>query len=373
MQIEIRFFMEKKAILLIGDGVNVTDLRYASGFSAPDNFIFMQWNSRKVCAVSALEYNRAVSSALPGVMVRRSSGGLVTTVKEIASEWGISTLVVPGSFPIGSGEKLKSAGFTLEIAENDLFPQREFKTLSEVAKITISLRAAEAGCRRAIEILKESDIAPDRNLVWQGKPLTSETLRAEVDCTMLRLGMIAADTICAGGLQAAQPHNTGSGIIPADFPVVLDIFPRSATTGYWGDLTRTVVRGNPSDFMRRAYDAVLEAREFAKSCIRIGAIPSEIHKCAENILAKHGFSTGCDEKGDYGFFHGLGHGVGLDIHEQPRLSPRNSEPLKPGVVVTDEPGLYYPEQGGIRLEDMVYLSEEGKAITLTEIEDQFII
>ena len=185
--------------------------------------------------------------------------------------------------------------------------------------------------------------------------------------------MIAVDTICAGGLQGAQPHNTGSGVLLADYPVVLDIFPRSATTGYWGDLTRTVVKGTPSDFMRRAYDAVLEAREFAKSCIRIGAIPSEIHKCAENILFKHGFSTGCDEKGDYGFFHGLGHGVGLDIHEGPRISPRNSEPLKAGVVVTDEPGLYYPDQGGIRLEDMVYLNDEGKAVTLTEMEDQFVI
>ena len=365
--------MNKKAILLVGDGVNVTDLRYASGFSAPDDFLFMQSGTRKCCAVSALEYNRAVTSALPGVEVRRTHSSHLETVKTIAADWGVDTLTVPGSFPVGMAEKLKGAGFTIEIAEQPLYPEREFKKLSEVQKIIVSLRAAEAGCRRAIEVLKESDIAPDRTLVWGNAPLTSEILRAEVDCTMLRLGMIAVDTICAGGLQGAQPHNTGSGVLLADYPVVLDIFPRSAATGYWGDLTRTVVKGTPSDFMRRAYDAVLEAREFAKSCIKIGAIPSEIHKCAENILAKHGFSTGCDEKGDYGFFHGLGHGVGLDIHEGPRLSPRNSEPLKAGVVVTDEPGLYYPDQGGIRLEDMIYLNDEGKAVTLTEMEDQFVI
>ena len=365
--------MDKKAILLIGDGVSTTDLRYASGFSAPDNFLFMQSGSRKICAVSALEYNRAVSTALPGVEVMRTARSSVETVKQIAAEWRIDTLIVPDTFPVGLAEKLKSANLTLEIADSALFPEREFKTVSEVEKIITSLRAAEAGCRRAIEVLKESDIAPDRSLIWQGAPLTSEILRAEVDCTMLRLGMIAADTICAGGVQGAQPHNTGSGVIPADYPVVLDIFPRSASTGYWGDLTRTVVKGNPSDFMRRAYDAVLEAREFAKSCIKVGACPAEIHKCAENILSKHGFSTGCDEKGDYGFFHGLGHGVGLDIHEFPRLNPRNTTPLKAGVVVTDEPGLYYPDQGGIRLEDMVYLSPEGKAVTLTEMEDQFVI
>lgn len=365
--------MDKKAVLLIGDGVSVTDLRYASGFSAPDDFLFMACGDQRVCAVSSLEYNRATASAIPGVEVRHASSNHLETIKELCTEFGTKQLIVPGSFPVGLAEKIKNAGFTIEISEERLYPEREFKTPEEIRKITLSLRAAEAGCRRAIEVLKESVINKDRTLSWQGKPLTSEILRAEVDCTMLRLGMIAVDTICAGGLQGAQPHNTGSGVLPADYPIVLDIFPKSAETGYWGDLTRTVVKGKPSNFMRKAYDAVLEAREFAKKCIRPGAIPSEIHHCVENILSKHGFTTGCNEKGDYGFFHGLGHGVGLDIHEFPRLNPRTHTPLKPGIVVTDEPGLYYPDEGGIRLEDMVYLNEEGKAVTLTEIEDQFII
>ena len=373
MQIELWFFMNKKAILLIGDGVNVTDLRYASGFSAPDDFVFIQQGSRKICAVSALEYNRACATVPKDVEVVRTASGFEKTIQELCAKLETTELTIPASFPVGLAEKLKAAGFALEISEERLFPGREFKTLQEVEKIVTSLRAAEAGCRRAIEILKESSITKERTLEWQGAPLTSEILRAEVDCTMLRLGMIAADTICAGGLQGAQPHNTGSGVLLADYPIVLDIFPRSAQTGYWGDLTRTVVKGTPSDFMRRAYDAVLEAREFAKECIKPGAIPSEIHKCAENILAKRGFTTGCNEKGDYGFFHGLGHGVGLDIHEFPRLNPRTGTPLQKGIVVTDEPGLYYPDEGGIRLEDMVYLNDEGKAVTLTKMEDQFVI
>ena len=365
--------MNKKAILLIGDGVNATDLRYASGFSAPDDFVFIQQGPRKICAVSALEYNRACATVPKDVEVVRTASDFVETIQELCAKLGTKELTIPSSFPVGLAEKLKSAGFTLEISEQRLYPEREFKTLQEVEKIVTSLRAAEAGCRRSIEILKESLITKERTLEWQGAPLTSETLRAEVDCTMLRLGMIAVDTICAGGLQGAQPHNTGSGVLLADYPIVLDIFPRSAQTGYWGDLTRTVVKGTPSDFMRRAYDAVLEAREFAKECIKPGAIPSEIHKCAENILTKRGFTTGCNEKGDYGFFHGLGHGVGLDIHEFPRLNPRTGTPLQKGIVVTDEPGLYYPDEGGIRLEDMVYLNEEGKAVTLTQMEDQFVI
>ena len=189
--------MEKKAILLIGNGSSASDLRYASGFSAPDNFLYMQSGARKICAVSALEYNRAVSSVRKDVEVLRAVKSNVEIVREIAAEWGITALIVPDAFPIGLAEKLKAAGFAIEVASAKLFPEREFKNLAEVENIVISLRAAEAGCRRAIEILKESDIASDRTLVWQNVPLTSEILRAEVDCTMLRRGMTAENTICA--------------------------------------------------------------------------------------------------------------------------------------------------------------------------------
>ena len=365
--------MNKKAILLIGSGGGASDLRYASGFAAPDNFLFIICGDRRICFVSSLEYARARKGVLPGVEVRRSSKSRVQTITKACSELELSSLTVPASFPLGTAEKLRAKGLEIIPSRRRLLPEREFKMEEEIAKITASLRAAEAGCRRAIEILRESDISKDRTLVWQGAPLTSEILRAEADCAMMKLGMIPTGTICAGGLQAAQPHNQGSGVIPADFPVVLDIFPKSAATGYWGDLTRTVVKGKPSDFMRRAYDAVLEARESAKSLIRPGAIPSEIHRSVVEILKKRGFPTGHNKEGDYGFFHGLGHGVGLDIHEFPRLSPKSKTPLKPGIVVTDEPGLYYPDKGGIRLEDMVWISPDGKTVTLTEIEDQFIL
>ena len=205
-------------------------------------------------------------------------------------------------------------------------------------------------------------------LYWNGNPLTSELLRAEIDVAMLRLGMLPTGTICAGGIQGSQPHNTGSGHLPADMPIVMDIFPRSAETGYWGDLTRTVVKGKASDLVKRAYDTVLLARESCKSAICAGANPAELHQLAVSIMEKAYFHTGHGEKGDFGFFHGLGHGVGLDIHESPRLSPRNPDVLKGGEVVTVEPGLYYPEWGGIRLEDLVYVTGDG-CRCLTEIED----
>ena len=149
----------------------------------------------------------------------------------------------------------------------------------------------------------------------------------------------------------------------------MDVFPRSMTSGYWGDLTRTMVKGKAPEVVKKAYAAVFEAREFAKTLIRPGAIPEDIHRAAEGVLEKHGFMTGRNDAGDFGFFHGLGHGVGLEIHEAPRLSLRNRTPLKGGEIITVEPGLYYPEWGGIRLEDMVYVESSGSCRCLTEVED----
>ena len=218
-------------------------------------------------------------------------------------------------------------------------------------------------------VLRETDIDSAGRLIWNGEVLTSEILRGEIDLEMVKLGMLPTGTICAGGEQGSQPHNVGSGPLFANRPIVMDIFPRSAETGYWGDLTRTVVRGRAPEIVRKAYDAVLAARELGKSLIAVGADPAEIHRAAAASMEKAGFRTGQNEKSAFGFFHGLGHGVGLDIHESPRLSPRNANPLRGGEVITVEPGLYYPEWGGIRLEDLVYLSPGNGPQCLTELED----
>ena len=363
--------------LIIDSGERSADLRYASGFSTPDDFIWFEAGGVRGVVMSSLEYNRAKSFASPGVAVFSDDefGGpnRLDVIKNIAKQWYLDGFIVPENFPLLLADKIRGCGLTVQAEEKNFFPEREFKTESEVEKITRSLRAAEAGCRRAFEVLREAEISSDKTLVWNGVPLTSELLRFEIDSTMMKHGMLATGTICAGGFQGSQPHNTGSGVLYADMPIVMDIFPRSAENGYWGDLTRTVVKGKPSSVVKKAYDAVLEARETAKKLIAPGANPKEIHNAAVRVLEKYGFYTGKNESGDYGFFHGLGHGVGLDIHEAPRLSYRATEVLAKGVVVTVEPGLYYPEWGGIRLEDIVYLDNSGKARCLTEIEDFLIV
>ncbi len=364
--------MHKFARLIVGSGESCPDIRYAAGFSTPDEFIYFDSGDRRGVLVSPLEFGRAAKSARSGAEVLPEGEFGSTRAEMLAcllKQLRCGGFLVPSDFPLALADLLRERGIAVRAESGAFFPEREYKSAIEIERVIESQRAAEAGLRRAEEVLRESDIDRERRLVWRGELLTSERLRSEIDIAMVRRGMLITGTICAGGPQGAQPHNLGSGPLLADWPIVMDIFPRSATTGYWGDLTRTMVRGRASDLVKRAYDAVLAARELGKSLIGIGADPAEIHLAAARRMEEAGFRTGRSGDSDFGFFHGLGHGVGLDIHEAPRLSPRNHTPLRGGEIVTVEPGLYYPEWGGIRLEDLMFVSPEGPARCLTEAED----
>ena len=362
--------------LLIGSGENCADIRYATGVSTPDEFICFVYEDEISAIFSPLEIDRAVSCAKPGVKVfsesEFSGPRRIDILCAIAEKCQCKTFAVSENFPFGVAETMRNAGLEVILHPGEFFPEREYKKPDEVKLITAAQRAAEAGFARAVEVLKNTDISNDL-LFWEGEILTSEILRAEIDSAILRCNMLPAGTICAGGSQAAQPHNPGSGALKANSPIVMDIFPRSMQSGYWGDLTRTVVRGTASDVVKRAYDAVFEAREYAKSILRPGIAGATVHCAAEAILEKHRFFTGVNDSGQFGFFHGLGHGVGLEIHEAPRLSPRSAKKLAGGEVVTVEPGLYYPEWGGIRLEDLMYLKPDGSVECITKAPDFLII
>lgn len=366
----------KQADLIFANSETSSDLLYACGFSAPDAFIYFALPSggEKGIIVSPLEQNRAEKERhedivvygyddFPGVETTRSEA----LIKALAQRHDISRFRVPGNFPLLLAEKLRADGLMLEPESGNFFPQRECKSADEIADIIAAQRIAEAGMRRAIAVLRAATIdKADQSLSWEGESLTSERLRAEINVEVVRHGAIPVATIVACGAQAAEPHNKGSGRLFASQPIVIDIFPR-ASTGYWGDLTRTFVKGAASQVVKNAFSAVREARDYAKSRLRVGEIPAEIHREANRVLEKHGFFTGKQDGKNFGFFHGLGHGIGLDIHEAPRLSPVNSRPLRGGEVTSVEPGLYYPEWGGMRLEDLVVVRENG-CDTLTAIE-----
>jgi Xaa-Pro aminopeptidase len=351
------------------------DLLYGCGFSAPDPFIWFESDEHgRGIIVSALEYSRALVEVNNEVTVYRQDQLIDTghpdaeaLILAMAKKNGIKKFVVPDSFPLGLAEKLRHHRIKLEVAEGSFFPEREFKSTREICYIRDALRLTTVAMERAAEIIGESTINDYEELVWQGRELTSEIVRTEINLTLIKGGGFSDSTIVAGGFDASQPHNRGAGQLWAEQPIVVDIFPRMADTGYWGDMTRTFVKGKAPDIVKRAFDAVREARDRAKELIKPGAIPVEIHQFALDCLKKSGFTTGKNENGHYGFFHGLGHGLGLDIHEAPRLSAANRTPLRGGEVITVEPGLYYPVWGGVRLEDVVVVTEHG-CECLTECE-----
>jgi len=358
-----------KAKLIVAASETSADILYASGFLAPDAFVwFAAPDGPRGVVLSQLEFSRGRKECHPGLEVWCSDDFFTADERRrdptvllprLADKLGVSGFIVPGDFPLLLADTLRQGGLTVEVGDIPFFPERQVKNAAEIEKITAGLRAAEAAELRAIAILGEAAIGTNRELYWQGAALTSEIVRAEVGITMLRYGAVASSTIIAGGRQAADPHNVGTGQLYAHQPIVMDIFPRVCATGYWGDITRTVVKGTAPAIVRRAFDAVLAAREAAKQEIKAGVIASKPHETAARILIEHGFENGRDEHGPSGFIHGLGHGVGLDIHERPRLNSSAEHRLQVGEVVTVEPGVYYPSWGGIRLEDMVVVEAGG--------------
>jgi Xaa-Pro aminopeptidase len=183
----------------------------------------------------------------------------------------------------------------------------------------------------------------------------------------LQANGLAANTIVAGGRQACDPHERGHGPLRAHEPIVIDIFPRSQKTGYFGDITRTVVRGHASDAVRKLYDTVLEGQKIAFEKIHVKVKTVDVHKAVQKFFVQQGYKTGrCNGRME-GFFHGTGHGLGLEIHEAPRVNASSTEILRPGHVITVEPGLYYPGIGGVRLEDVALVTANG-AKNLTRFE-----
>ncbi|MBI2360379.1 MAG: aminopeptidase P family protein [Deltaproteobacteria bacterium] len=342
---------------------------YAAGFFVPDPFIFFKHRGRKYVVMSDLEIDRARKQAevdqvlsLSSYQERlRKSGKNNPTITDVMEllfrERSIRLLLIPPNFPAQLADDLRSRGFLARI-QDPVFPQRERKSTEEIQHIRESLRVAELGLDAGMRALQQATIGPDRYLYLDGARLTSEKLKSIINTTLMAEGWIPSHTIIASGNQCCDPHHEGSGSIKADTSIIFDIFPRSQKTGYFGDLSRTVVRGQASERLKEAYATVLAGQEVAFRLIRDGVSGNEIHQKILALFEKRGFRTGKIGGRMQGFFHGTGHGLGLDIHEPPRISHAEAT-LRAGHVVTVEPGLYYPGMGGVRLEDVVVVTERG--------------
>jgi Xaa-Pro aminopeptidase len=358
-----------RAVLMIAASETDANLYYATRFIAPDPFIFLDIGGTRILVMSDLEMDRArrQSSAdkvlsYTGLERRmREQGtaapGTADIVHAVLQDHGIKQLLVPANFPFGHAAKLQALGYQLETKREPFYERRAVKTGEEVGYIEEAQRATEAAVAAAHDALRKSEIR--EGLLWlDGAPLTSERIKKLINIKLMEQDCVAQHTIVAGGDQACDPHDEGSGPLPAHRSIIFDVFPRSARTRYFADMSRTVVRGAASPELKRLYQTVKDAQEEAISRVRPGADGTKIHQGICDRFETAGYRTGLVNGRMQGYFHGTGHGVGLDIHEHPRIS-RHGSILQEGEVVTVEPGLYYPGLGAIRIEDMVLVTKDG--------------
>jgi Xaa-Pro aminopeptidase len=343
-------------------------MRYGTNFSAGDPFIFLEQNGKRTIALTDLEIDRGrreaqVDEVVPyNALEREVQGNARRTpafekvVAHFLRKRGVRSAIVPANFPLGLANALASSKIRLQTTNGLFWPEREAKTAEELRHLRRALTITEAGLARAIDVLAASKPARAAKLDWSGKTLTSEILRAEIDSAILRAGGIPANTIVAGGDQACDPHERGSGPLKANSLIILDVFPRDAKTGFYGDITRTVVRGRASDEQRQLWQTVKEGQALALKKMKPGVDGLALHNEIKQLFADRGYPTEMRNGKHVGFFHGTGHGLGLEIHEFPRFQ---KTVFKTGQVLTVEPGLYYPGIGGVRLEDVVAVTNTG--------------
>ncbi len=358
-----------ETVLIIASSETNANLYYATKFLAPDPFIFIQMRGRKILIASGLELDRArkeaaVDEVIPNAKIiqkLKKRGVSPITTTEIASfilrERGALHLVVPMNFPLHYGDGLRKKGFSVRPKPEPFFETRSIKSLAEIDAIRKTQRATERAVWIARDILRKSRIK-GKYLYYRGKRLTSEFLKHAMASSLLENDCLAAGTIVACGKQAVDPHGQGAGSLLAHEPIVIDIFPHSMKRRYFSDMSRTFVRGKASAKVKNMHRAVLEAQQIAFSKIRDGASGKSIHQSILSHFEKSGFPTGEIGGRMQGFFHSTGHGLGLEIHEPPRISALDHI-LKSGEVVTVEPGLYYADAGGVRIEDVVVVTKSG--------------
>ena len=357
------------------------DILYPTGFFAPDPFLFIQKGRTRILVMSDLEMDRARAQASVERVLSWSklaaplekSGRRATAAEVIAlalKQLGLRRVSVPRSFPLGLAQELGRRGIRLDLGPEPFWPEREIKQPREVRAIEASLRAAEAGLLAGIEALKSCRIRSGW-LMRDARKFTAEDLRSAVNTRMMADGFVPAHTICAPGDQAVDPHEGGHGPIRANQPVVMDIFPRSEATGYFGDLTRTVVRGKASFALHELYAIVHQGVRLGHGMLRDGIDGMGVHRAIQEFFERQGYKTGVKSGRMQGFFHGTGHGLGLQIHEAPSIGKRPCV-LRAGHVVTVEPGLYYLGLGGVRIEDVALVTKTGSRC-LTRVEKQLEI
>jgi Xaa-Pro aminopeptidase len=337
------------------------DMKYLTHFTTSDPFVFFKKPGEPgVIIVSQMETGRASREATATVMTRIQAGlpeimktekdPYRATAKMIAGQVG-KKILVPPNFPIALANAM-SDYCTVVVDGGTIQTMRAKKSKTELILMNNVQKVTEKAMDRAISLIRSSSVKKGL-LYLDQKPLTSEKVKFSMHSLLLEHGCSAVDTIVSCGEDTAIPHMSGSGPLRSDEPIVIDLFPVDEKSGYYADMTRTVVKGEPSKDIREMYDALREAKKLGIGRVKAGVSGADIHLAVVDFFNERGYET--DTRG---FIHNLGHGVGLQVHELPIIGPAGKA-LESGNVITIEPGLYYPGIGGVRLEDIGAVTARG--------------
>jgi len=362
--------------LVIGDSIRSPELRHEVPVAIGDPFLYAEVDGRRLVAVTSFETTRieGLGTDLEVHPLERFDYEALLTRGlrpdefwqelwlDVCRTFGVREAVVPLSFPAGHADRLRAAGIELTVDQRHFDERRRVKNATELEGIRRACRAVEAGMRTGLDLLRRADRV-NGQLVLDGEPLTCERVKLAVEQAFGEHGAAAEEFTVSHGAQTAVGHDGGSGAIAADDVVLFDLYPRDRETGCYSDFTRTVVLGPAPDELREFHELSKRALDLATGLVRPGAIGKVIHAAVCEFFHEHGHPTQLHKPEGAvlrdGFYHSTGHGVGLEVHEEPGLGRLGDDPLVVGDVVAVEPGLYRHGYGGVRLEDLLLVTEDG--------------
>ena len=351
----------KTARLIISNSVNDANMFYATNILVSDDFGYLEYKGKTIAIVSRLEYDCFLKkSKIDEVIPYSKKFDFQHVLFSFLNKYKIETLLVPKNFKIVWTDFLRKKGYKVEFKDRPFFEKREIKNEEEIKNIIQVQRVNEKALKSALDIIKSSKILPNKELLYKGTILTSEYIRKIIELEFLKQGCKTTITTVSCAAASAIPHEYGNGPLLANQLIVLDLCPCSTENGYCADMTRTIVKGKATDKMRKMYTAVLKAQKLAIEMIKPRVKLGKVEKKVQEYFIKKGFRTKETSKGAEGFFHSIGHGIGLNMHEPPFFRVKDEKTVfKKGNVVAIEPGLYYPEIGGVRIEDLILVTKQG--------------
>jgi Xaa-Pro aminopeptidase len=374
-------------VLIVADTVRSPELRHEVPLAVPDPFLYAEVEGKRSVMISSLEASRVNDLGLGLEVLTYEDVGSDDLLKQgldayefelalylnACRELGVTAVTAPNGFPLGIAEHLRANGIELAPDQRFFDARRRVKNEHELAGIRRACRAVEAGVAAGVELLRSAKRS-NGTLTLDGEPLTCERIKLAVERAFGEHGAAAEEFIVSHGAQTAVGHDGGSGAINSDDVVLFDLFPRDRESACYSDFTRTFSLGPPSDEFAEYHRLAKEALDMALAAVKPGVKGSDIHRQVCDFFHEHGYKTQLHkEDGESlvdGYFHATGHGVGLEVHERPGVGRVESEPLVAGDVIALEPGLYRHGYGGVRLEDLVLVTENG-AEKLTDYPYEF--